>query len=77
MAFTVTFIERVVSGGNVSVLRCLVRSMAASQTKLNDEFRVIPQRKHSQELKFVCSRFLTNPFYFKLITSPSTGIRTV
>jgi hypothetical protein len=77
VAFTISIIERVDSGGNVSVFRCLIRNMVATPTKLIDDFRGIPQRNHSQELKFVRCRVLTHPFYFKFITPPTTGIRTV
>jgi hypothetical protein len=77
MAFTITIIERVVSGGNISVLSCLIRNMAATPTQLSDDFHGIPQRNHSQELKFFRCRILTHPFYFKFITPPNTVIRTV
>lgn len=69
MAFTSTIIKQIVSGGNVSLLRCLVQNTTASPTKLNEDFRGIPQRNHSQDLKFVRCRFLTHPSIHSVLNS--------
>jgi hypothetical protein len=77
LIFHITIIERVNSGGNFTVLSCLVRRMAATPNNLNDDLRGIPQRNHPQDLKFFRRRFLMHPFYFKFTTPPTTGIDTV
>jgi len=78
MAFTTTIIERVVSDGNVSVLSCLFETWSQHRLNWMMIFVVfLSETIHRNWNSSAAASLRIHPFYFKFITPPTTGIRTV